>query len=534
MADIQKVVRTIPASFIRTSSSVSIHLLKVAAYARVSTKKDEQEDSYERQVEHYTRFIKSHSDWQFVDIYADEGITGTRTDMRINFKRMMEDCRKGLIDKILVKSIARFARNTVDTLNAIRELKEIGVAVYFENENIDTLSPGGEVLLTILAAMAEQESRTISTNVKWAYQKKFQNGEIQINYKRFLGYTRDQSHRFVIVPEEAEIVRRIYREFLYGYSAATIAKRLTEEGIPTPSKKTKWYSSVVFSILQNEKYYGALICGKTFKPDVLSKKRYKNKGQVERYYVENSHPAIISREEFDMVQIELKRRKEIMGCSDTNQGRYSSKYPFSKKIVCGECGAFYRRHAQYIQGKYTPTWVCATHKLKGNNVCSQTYIKESDLERAFVKTLQSLVGEFQTVRTTLKTNIVSSIDSSVAEELDAILGAIEQKQSEMLELLRAKRSGSISDAEYNRRGSEIEIQINSLNHKKEALTERECTSKMETQRLNKITEVLNESGSDTEFDGEIFKTLIDTVVVKDRYTLEFHFKVGIMETISLK
>ena len=534
MADRERIVRTIPASFIRTTSNTAVHLLKVAAYARVSTKKDEQEDSYERQVEHYTRYIKSHVDWLFVDIYADEGITGTRTDMRTNFKRMMEDCRRGLIDKILVKSIARFARNTVDALNSIRELKEIGVAVYFENENIDTLTPGGEVLITILAAMAEQESRTMSTNIKWTYQKKFQNGDIQVNFKRFLGYTRDQDHNFVIVPEEAEIVRRIYREFLYGFSPASIAKRLTEEQIPTPSKKTKWYPSVIYSILRNEKYYGGLICGKTFKPDVLSKKRYKNEGQVERYYIENSHPAIISREEFDMVQLELKRRKEIMGCSYTNQGRYSTKYAFSKKIVCGECGMYYRRHAQYIRGKYTQTWVCAAHKLKGNEVCTQAYIREDDIERAFMEILKSLAGDFQTVRATLRANIVSSIDSSVTEELEAVLSEIEQKQSEMLELLRSKRSAGTNEAEYNRRGMEIEVQINELNRKRAELEQREHTAKLAVKRMDDIINALDQINIDTEFDGEIFKSLIDTVVVRERYTLDFHFKAGITETLTVK
>lgn len=410
MNENQRVVKMIPASFTKTSYGSSFNKLKVAAYARVSTNKDEQEDSYERQVAHYTKYIKNHDEWQFAGIYADEGITGTRTDKRLEFQRMLTDCRNGKINKILVKSIARFARNTVDTLNTIRELKEIGVGIYFENENVDTLSPGGEVLITILAAMAEQESRTISTNVKWAYQKKFQNGDIQVNYKRFLGYTKDENHNFVIVPEQAEIVRRIYREYLYGYSTTNIAKRLTEDGCPTPSSKVTWYSSVVFSILQNEKYYGGLILGKTYKPDVLSKKRYKNKGQAERYYIENSHPAIISKEEFDMVQNEMIRRGDIRGHSDNNKGRFSSKYPFSKKIVCGECGDYFRRHAQTIKGEYTRTWVCATHKLEGNDKCSQKYIQEKDIENAFVEMLQKLVNDFQNIKDVLKDNISSTLD----------------------------------------------------------------------------------------------------------------------------
>ncbi len=249
MATATRVVRQIPVNFMRSSAVGMITKTKVAAYARVSTDKSEQEDSFERQVEHYTHYIKSRTDWEYVDIYADPGITGTRADKRPEFQRMMADCRLGKINKILCKSIARFARNTVDALESIRELKELGIGVYFESQNIDTLTPGGDVLLTILAAMAEQESRTISTNVKWTFQKKRANGEVTFNYTRFLGYTRNEQGEIEIVPEQAEIVRRIYREFMCGYSTAIIARRLTDEGIPTPSNKTKWRASVICSIL---------------------------------------------------------------------------------------------------------------------------------------------------------------------------------------------------------------------------------------------------------------------------------------------
>lgn len=533
MAEMQRVVKTIPASFIRTTTANPLHLINVAAYARVSTLKDEQEDSYERQVSHYTRYIKNHEGWQFAGIYADEGITGTRADKRVDFQRMLDDCRKGRINKILVKSIARFARNTVDALNSIRELKELGISVYFENENIDTLSPGGEVLITILAAMAEQESRTISTNVKWAYQKKFQNGDITVNYARFLGYTRDDNHEFVIVPEQAAIVQRIYREYLYGYSTASIAKRLTDEGIPTPSNKKKWYPSVILSILRNEKYYGALICGKTFKPDVLSKKRYKNEGQAERYFIENSHPAIISKEEFDMVQSEMKRRGDIRGYSEGNHGRFSSKYPFSKKIVCGACGTYYRRHAQYIKGEYTPTWVCATHKLEGSEKCNQTYLKESEIEGAFLEMLKAFVVDFQGVRATLRDNIVSSLDDSVASELDAILGAIEKCQEKMLELLRAKRIGGITDEEYNRRCSEIETRLNELTRMRDDIEQRSNIAKLTAKRVEEIAELLESIDVVNTFDGEIFKQIVDTVVVRNNYTLDFHLKIGLTESVTI-
>lgn len=532
MAETQRIVRTIPATFTKATSSFA-RTINVGAYARVSTKTEEQEDSYERQVNHYSNYIKHHEGWNFVDIYADEGITGTRADGRKDFQRMMNDCRLGKLDKILVKSIARFARNTVDALNAIRELKELRVSVYFENENIDTLSPGGEVLITILAAMAEQESRTISTNVKWAYQKKFQNGDISLNYKRFLGYTRDENHNLIVVPEEAEIVKRIYREYLYGYSVSRIAKGLMQDKIPTPSNKKVWYNSVILSILQNEKYYGGLICGKTYKPDVLSKKRYKNEGQVERYYIENSHPGIISREEFDMVQAEMQKRKTACGTSETNQGRYSSVYPFSKKVICGECGAYYRRHAQFCRGKYVKTWVCTTHKIKGSAWCSQTYLREEELEWAFVEIMKRLIQNYKEVTEVLKGNIKSTIGQNVDEELRSILDKIEENQNQMLGLLRQKRTGEISLEQYNERGADIEQAIQELTRKRVALEEKSSLNKLAMLRVEQISAALNAPEDIEKFDDELCRSLVDVVVVRNTYTLDFHLKCGITESITI-
>ena len=249
----RRVVRTMPQMFIDVADNQS-ERLQVAAYARVSTEKEEQEDSFERQVEHYKQLIYSKPDWQFVDVYADPGISGTRAEKRPDFLRMIEDCRAGKIKKVLVKSISRFARNTVDALQYIRELKDLGISVYFESENIDTLTPGGEVLLTILAAMAEQESRTISSNIKWAWQRKFQKGDIILNTGLMLGYRKigkdDEGHDvYEINEEEAEIVRRIYREFIAGYSITQIAKRLQADGVKTKLGRESWRHNVIESIL---------------------------------------------------------------------------------------------------------------------------------------------------------------------------------------------------------------------------------------------------------------------------------------------
>ena len=533
MATATRVVRQIPVNFMKSSAVGMITKTKVAAYARVSTDKSEQEDSFERQVEHYTHYIKSRTDWEFVDIYADPGITGTRADKRPEFQRMMADCRLGKINKILCKSIARFARNTVDALESIRELKELGIGVYFESQNIDTLTPGGDVLLTILAAMAEQESRTISTNVKWTFQKKRANGEVTFNYTRFLGYTRNEQGEIEIVPEQAEIVRRIYREFMCGYSPAIIARKLTEDGIPTPSNKKKWNPSVIRSILTNEKYYGAAILGKTYKPDVLSKRRYKNEGQSDMYYVEDSHPAIIPKEEFDMVQEELKRRGEIRGYSETNKGKFSSKYPFSKKIICGECGTHYRRHAQTVKGVYQATWVCATHKLEGNEACTQKFITEKAIEDAFIAVAVELVGEMRELKAMLTENIITSLTDDTDEKLVGITEAITQAQNEMLALVKAKRNGEISDEEYSERGNTLATEIDRLTAEKTALESETNTARINKKRIDEILGFLETVNPTTEFDADIFKSLIETIIVRENYILEFQFKIGITKTIQI-
>lgn len=357
----RRTVREIPRAAILHIDTTEILKLVVVAYARVSTEKEEQEDSFERQVSHYTTLITSKPEWSFGGIYADPGITGTRAEKRPDFMRMIADCRAGKINKILVKSISRFARNTVDALNYIRELRELGISVYFENENIDTLTPGGEVLITILAAMAEQESRTMSTNIKWTYQKKFKNGEVILNTGLMLGYTKagkkDAEGReiYEINEAEAEIVRRIYREYLAGITITRICRGLEADGIPTKLGKSKWRVSVIRSILTNEKYTGDAVLGKTFKPDVLSKYRQKNNGQAPMYYAEGTHPAIIDKEMFEMVKVEMQRRKDE---KDTSVGssRYTSKYPFSGLLICGECGHKLRRHVRTVGSGIRRSW----------------------------------------------------------------------------------------------------------------------------------------------------------------------------------
>lgn len=300
-------IKEIPAAAIPPKSA---KLKRTAAYARVSTNHEEQITSYAAQVDYYTYYIKGHSDMEFVEVYTDEGITGTSTKHREGFKRMIADALAGNIDFIITKSVSRFARNTVDLLSTIRLLKEHGVEVFFEKENIRTFDSRGELLLSIMASIAQEESHSISENCKWGQRRRFAEGKVTVPFKRFLGYDRGEDGGLVINEEQAAIVRRIYDEFLKGSTPYAIAKALTEDKIPTPGGKEKWSGNVIRSILTNEKYKGDALLQKVFTVDYLTKRKKKNNGEVTRYYVEGSHEPIIPPKVFDEVQAEFERRKK--------------------------------------------------------------------------------------------------------------------------------------------------------------------------------------------------------------------------------
>lgn len=528
-----KVIKATPKQHFNVDNPGEAPLVRVCAYARVSTDKEEQEDSFERQVDYYTRYIQANKSWKFIKVYSDPGITGTRADMRPGFQEMLDECRKGNIDKILCKSLARFARNTVDALNYIRELKDLGIGIYFESQNIDTATPGGDVLLTILAAMAEEESRTISKNVKWAFQKKFEKGDFCLNYNRFLGYTRDEEHNLVVVEEEARIIRRIYSEFLTGYSITQVTNHLNEDGIPA-CDGGKWHSSVVSSILRNEKYYGAALMGKTYKPDVLSKKRYKNEGQAEMYFAEGviANP-IISKEMFEMTQLELKKRSGYRHKPGNTLGRFSSRYCFSKIIRCGACGGFYNRCAQRQRdGVDVPYWWCE-HRRKGEAYCSQKGLPEEMIKDAFVKCMYDLAGDFDSVRDVLNASIRKVLDKSPSEEVKKLEDQISKLQDKMMELHKKQTNEEISEDEYKKQGIALSNKIDELKTKKDQVEVSYNTTNLVKMRLEEITEAIGNIGSMNSFNELIFRRLVESITVNERYKLTFRFKVGIDRTIDM-
>lgn len=516
-----RVVRRIPSAALFTTGQYRKPQQVVAAYARVSTEKEEQEDSFERQVQHYTHLITSKPDWQFGGIYADPGITGTRAEKRPDFMRMIQDCRDGKINKVLVKSISRFARNTVDALNYIRELKDLGISVYFENENIDTMTPGGEVLLTILAAMAEQESRTMSTNIKWSYQKKFQNGEVILNTGMVLGYKKSKTGDYVIAEEEAEIVRRIFREYVAGIPAPQICRRLEADGIKTKRGSVKWSTNAVLGIIKNEKYTGNAILGKTYKPDVLSKRRMKNTGQAPMYYVENTHPAIIEQELFDMAKTEMQRRLEEKDAA-VGTSRYTSKYPLSGLLICGTCGHRLRRHVRTVgSGKRVPAWGCANRILNGRGVCDSHHVNEDVLEQ----TLRAAFDGMEEALDAVKESCAVILDTGSREELDQVQQEIVAIQEAVLNLHKDQQQGKISNTDY-------ELQILSYSQRMEELQARQKELKETAGRYAEVKywlEAYKEHITcgeklDTD-DAIVIRQLTDRIVVyEDR--LEIHLRIG--------
>ena len=356
--------------------------LRVAAYARVSTEQDEQQSSYEAQVDFYTHYIQSNPNWEFVSVFADEGITGTNTKKRDGFNLMIQNAMNGEIDLILTKSISRFARNTVDTLQTVRNLKAAGVEVIFEKENLHTFDPKCEMMLTIMSSLAQEESRSISENVRWGKQKSMRDGKVTLAYSHFLGYKKGKDGRPEIVEEEAVIIRQIYDLFLSGKTINEIAATLTKMRVPTPTGRAKWSVSTVKSILSNEKYKGEALLQKTYTVDYLTKEVRKNNGEVMSVRVHNSHDPIIEPEVFDRVQ-------EMLAEYTKRRAKVRTKHPLAGKLICVDCGEFYGHKVWRLRstGEHYDVWYC-NHKYDGDKVCDSPRLRETEVKEAFGKMLQ--------------------------------------------------------------------------------------------------------------------------------------------------
>ena len=485
--------------------------LRVAAYCRVSTDSDEQATSYEAQVEHYTEYIQNHPDWVLAGIFADDGISGTNTKKRTEFNRMIDECMAGNIDMIITKSISRFARNTLDCLKYIRQLKEQNIPVYFEKESINTMDAKGEVLITIMASLAQQESQSLSQNVKLGLQFRYQNGQVQVNHNRFLGYTKDAEGHLVIDPAQAEVVKRIYREYLEGYSMDKIAAGLERDGILTGAGKTKWHTSTINKILRNEKYIGDALLQKTYTTNFLNKTRVKNNGIVPQYYVENDHEAIIPRDIFMRVQEELVRRSSVKPGPNGKKHTYSCNHCFSQMIVCGECGEQFRRIHWNNRGCKSIVWRCVSRLEPTGHECHARTVNELELQRVVVAALNELLGDREGYQRQLQQNIAVVIHASATASTDAIDEKLLALQQEMLKKAHNKEA-------YD----EIADEIFRLRELKQQTAVDTVARDEQIKRITALQDFIRSQPTElTEFNETLVRRWFKQVTVfEDHYTVE--------------
>lgn len=495
--------------------------LRVAAYCRVSTSSDEQLQSYEEQVNYYNEYISKNLEWEMAGIYADEGISGTNTKKRTQFNKMIEDCMEGKIDMIVTKSISSFARNTVDTLNHIRQLRDKNIAVYFEKESINSLDSKGEILLTVMSSLAQEESRSLSHNVKLGFQFRYQRGEVMVNHNWFLGYTKDEDGHLIIDQEQAEVVKRIYREYLSGNSFLKIKRSLEADGILNGAGRAKWNESNIKQILTNEKYIGDALLQKTYTVDILEKKREANKGQVPKYYVENSHEAIIPKDIFLKVQEEISRRANLTKGTTKRKRIYSGRYALSGIVFCAYCGDIFRRIKWNNRGCKSTVWRCVSRVDKDGPDCSARTVHEELLHTVAVKAINETFREKEAILPLLIENIESSLEANTSVRIAAVDEQIKALQHELLATAGIKNSGD-----------ELGMEIRRLRDEKQAIQNEEASRQDMKARIDELIAFLEDLPCElTKYDEQFVRMLIDKITVYNDYFI-VEFKSGIVIQID--
>ena len=496
-----------------------IHLdtLRVAAYARVSTDSEEQLESYQSQVRHYTELINSKPEWQFVEVYADEAVTGTQTAKRDDFNRMINDCMNGDIDMVIVKSISRFARNTVDTLQYVRRLKEKGIAVMFEEEGINTLTMDGELLLTILSSVAQQEVANISANVKLGLSMKMQRGEM-VGFNGCLGYDYNKEDKTITVNEkEAEVVRYIFNRYAEGAGGKVIARELKNLGYRNKRGESNFSEHGVIGIIKNEKYKGDLLMGKTFTVDPITKRRLENMGEADQYYTENHHEAIVSRELWDKANDILNKRKGSHSRGNGKREKYSRQYAFSCMLKCAFCGGNLTRRTWNSRNDYKKTiWQCVTATKHGKKECPYCKgIPEVLIEKAFVRAYNSLCtydGEF--INGFLEHVKAGLQDTDTEKELKSINKKIARLKERKGSLVDMRLDGGIDEETYEVKIVEVNEKLDGLFSKKQSLNDRKKDQQDINKRLAEFQKVISSNEVLRGFDRHVFESVIDRVIVE--------------------
>ena len=506
---------------------------RVAAYCRVSTDDEEQLTSYNTQKRVYTDMVMANKDWELVGIYADEGISGTRADKRPEFKRMIDDCFAGKIDYIITKSVSRFARNTVDCLDHVRQLKARGIGVYFEEQNIDTLKCDSELYLVIYAGFAQSESESMSKNITWSYRKNFEDGKCIYIYKKLLGYKKGADGTPEIVPEEAVIVERIFNMFLAGMTAEGISNVLKAEKIKVPGKELNFSKKMILGILQNEKYCGDCILQKTVTVDCISKTRKKNEGEAPMYLVENSHPAIVSREVFNRVQEEISRRKALPPQSKkkavTASGKYS-KYALTEVLKCGECGSRYKRVTWTSRGKKQIVWRCVSRLDHGKKYCKDSItVKEGELQEAIVRAIRKFNEEDDSTYIALmKATLGDALGiTGNNEEIEFLERRIEALNKRMVQIVSVSVQAGESVEHHEDEFRRIAEEIDQLKRRIAAAQEKRKENPGEQERLKEIQATIDSrSASINVYDDTIVRQMIECIRVYHDGRLEIIFGGG--------
>lgn len=536
---IKKKISVIPAmpAYDRTVRP-QMKALRVAAYCRVSTLMEQQESSYEAQVGYYTEKIKSNPNWKLAGIYADDGKSATSTRKRADFQTMIDDCMAGKIDMVITKSISRFARNTVDSLTHIRKLKEKNIAVYFEKEGINTLEGSGELLITILSSQAQEESRNISENCRWGIVRRFEDGKVIVNHSKFMGYTKDKDGNLIIVPEEAEVVRRIFRLFLEGNSSYRIKQILEADGIRTATGNTVWQATVIDKMLVNEKYMGDALLQKTYTVDFLTKKKVMNKGIVPQYYVEDDHEPIIPKELFHRVQEEKARRASIYR-TDTKKknaeikGKYSSKYVLSDIMVCAECGQPYRRQVWSKYGAKRAVWRCDNRLKQGSKRCKHSpTLKEEILHEVIMTAVNSVVEDQGEFVQAFRENVIRIIGSySATAEPTQYDSRIEELQKKMMKLIEDSAKAESADEVFDKEYRIIADEIKELKKKKTKVVRERQLAESYDQRMQDMESYMRKTNYlKKEFDDDLVRRLLRAVRVINESKIEIQFQSGIVMT----
>lgn len=519
-------VRVIPAKLDPNTRMPTNALRKrrVAAYARVSTLADEQANSYENQVEYYTNYINARADWEFVGIYTDKGISGTNTFKRVGFNNMIKDALDGKIDLIITKAVTRFARNTVDTLETTRKLREKGVEIYFEEQNVYTFDSSGELMLTILASMGQEESRNISENVKWGKRKKYADGQVVVAYHNFLGYDKHDDPKIAlkINEEEAKIIRRIYSLYMSGKTPQAIAKILMDDGIKSPMGKDKWRISTVLSILKNEKYKGDALVQKTYVPDFKTHKPKKNNGEMQQYYQENHHEPIIPPHEWDLVQVEMERRKGL-------GYKYNCTNIFTCKLVCGECGGFYGAKVWHSNDKYRKVVFQCNHKYDGDKKrCETPVLKEDDVKRMFIDAYAELMHNKSEMMSNAKEMIASLTDTTTEEKR---IEQLNEKANEIIvlvtNLVEHNSKVAIDQDEFQKKYNAYDEEHKAVTSKIKELQLKISENQARAILLNDFIETIDSKLTSIDnFDEDIWNYLVEKAVVNKDKSITFHFRNG--------